>query len=86
MGYSMTADELKRHITAIPFQPFRVHVADGRDIPVRGRDFILLTPSGRMAYVFQPDDSHHVLDVLMITGIHFSTPTETNGQAQSANP
>jgi hypothetical protein len=82
----MTGDELKRHITATPFRPFRVHVADGRDISVQARDFILLSPSGRMAYVFQPDDSHDVLDVLMITGIHFTAPAGANGQAQSTNP
>ena len=82
----MTAEELKRHITATPFRPFFLRVPDGRDIPVRARDFILLSPSGRMAYVFQPDDSHDVLDVLMITGVHFDAPAHANGQSQAPHP
>lgn len=82
----MTAEELRRHITAVPFRPFSLHMADGRQIPVLGRDFILLSPSGRMSYVFQPDDSHDVLDVLMITGVHYDSPAGANGQAQPTNP
>lgn len=81
----MTAEELGRHITATPFRAFSLRVPDGRDIPVRARDFILLSPSGRMAYVFQPDDSHDVLDVLMITGVHYDAPMSTNGQPHSPN-
>ena len=67
----MSSEELRRHITAVPFRPLTINVADGRRIPVIGRDFILVSPSGRTAYVFQRDDSHDLLDMLLITGISF---------------
>src|SRR5260370_36973931 len=65
----MTAEELRQHIKARPFRPFTIHVADGRTIPVAHHDFILVSSSGRMVEVFQPDDSHDIRDMLLITDI-----------------
>jgi hypothetical protein len=67
----MTVEELRHHIKARPFRPFSLHVADGRTILVSHHDFILVSPSGRIIYVFQPDDSHDILDIMLITGISF---------------
>jgi hypothetical protein len=67
----MTAAELRRHINARPFRPFTIHVADGRAIPVAHHDFILVSPSGQLVDVFQPDDSHDILTMVFITGISF---------------
>jgi hypothetical protein len=67
----MSAEELRRHMAAVPFRPFTLNVADGRRIPVLATDFMLISPSGRITDVFQPDDSHDLLDTLMITGISF---------------
>jgi hypothetical protein len=70
----MNAEELRRHITAQPFRPFSLHVADGRRITVVHHDFIMVSPKGRTADVYQADDTHDILDVLMITGISFDPP------------
>lgn len=47
----MSAEELRRRVTAVPFRPFVVNVADGRRIPVVGQDFILVSGSGRVVEV-----------------------------------
>jgi hypothetical protein len=65
----MTADDIRTHIVATPFQPFWINVADGRRIPVRARDFILISPQGRMVDVYQPNDAHDILDIFYITGV-----------------
>lgn len=76
----MSADELRQHITAVPFEPFNLRTADGRQIPVRNRDFILITPNRRHAWVFQPDNSREVLDVMLLLGAEFGpTPVAPNG-------
>jgi NADH-quinone oxidoreductase subunit F len=53
----MTVDKLRELWKAQPFQKFTIHLADGRDISVAHREFLMLSPSGRTAYVSQPDDS-----------------------------
>ena len=70
----MTSQEIKKHITAHPFRPFYLHVSDGRRIPVVGRDFALVSPTGRLVDVYQPDDAHDILDVFLITGVSFDPP------------
>lgn len=70
----MTADEIRRQITMLPFRPFALHVADGRTIPVRARDFILVSPLGFTVDVYQPDDRHDILDTSLITSISFDPP------------
>jgi hypothetical protein len=75
----MSSAELRSHIVSVPFEPFNVRTIDGRNIPVKNRDFILITPSGRHTYIFQPDDSRTVLDNELIVGIDFAVPPAASG-------
>ena len=70
----MSTEELRDAITAVPFKPFVLHVADGRSIPVIGRDFILLSPRGRTVNVYQPDERADRVDMLLVTGLSFAAP------------
>jgi hypothetical protein len=84
----MTANEIREHIVTQPFRPFWIHVADGRRIAVRARDFILISPQGRQVDVYQPDDAHDILDIFHITGVSFDPmppAPAANGQAQPSN-
>ena len=54
---------------AQPFRPFTMHLADGRQLPVVHRDFIMVSPSGRTAIVYQPDDSFNIVDLLLVTDL-----------------
>ena len=65
----MTTDRLKELYNAQPFQPFVIHLADGRGIPVQHREFIMIAPSGRTIYVTQPDDSFNIIDLLLVTDL-----------------
>jgi hypothetical protein len=68
----MSVEELKRNIVASPFVPFTLNIADGRRIPVTGRDFILVPPEkGRTVVVYQRNGEYDLLDALLITGITF---------------
>jgi hypothetical protein len=67
----MTAEDIRQAITSVPFLPFKLNVADGRSIPVVGRDFILVSPLGRMVTVYQPDDRFDWLSIPQITGLSF---------------
>ena len=70
----MAIDELRKWIVATPFQPFTINIADGRRIPVTGRDFILIpSGKGRMVVVYQLNGEYDFIDAMLITGVSFQT-------------
>jgi hypothetical protein len=66
----MTVEQLRATIKAVPFQPFTLRLADGREIPVPHPDFILYAPNmPRIAVVTLSDATVEIIDVLMIVGL-----------------
>ena len=76
---TMKIDEIRNLRDAVQFQPFSVHLAVGRAIPVRHRDFLMTSPSGRTVIVYQPDDSFDIVDVMLITSLRVKS---TNGRSK----
>lgn len=74
----MRIQELRELRDATPFRAFVVHVADGRAIPVRHRDFLMSSPSGRTMIVYQPDDSFDIVDVMLVTSLRVKS---SNGRS-----
>ena len=72
----MTIDQIRNLHQAHPFQPFVMHLADRRKIPVAHHDFIIAAPSGRTVIVYQPDDSFNIVDTLLVTDLE----VKVNGQ------
>jgi hypothetical protein len=75
----MTATELRQLVEAESFQSFNIRLADGRHVPVQHREFLMMSPSGRTAIVYQPDDSFNIIDVLLVTDLE----VKGNGGPQS---
>jgi hypothetical protein len=73
----MTIEEVRAAYHAEPFRPFVLHLADGRNVPVMHREFMATAPSGRTVAVYQPDNSFHVVDLLLVTDLEFNL--QTNG-------
>jgi hypothetical protein len=65
----MKISELQKLYDAEPFRPFLIHMADGRKIPVKHREFMALSPSGRTAYVYQLNDDSDLIDVALVTAL-----------------
>ena len=80
----MTIEQLKNAYQAQPFRPFVIHLADGRQIPVRSREFILSSPSGRTIVVYQPDETMNIIDLLLITDLEFKSATNGAGKRRRA--
>jgi hypothetical protein len=72
----MTIEQIRNLYQAHPFQPFVMHLADGRQISVVHHDFIIAAPSGRTVIVYQPDDSFNIVDTLLVTDLE----VKANGQ------
>ena len=73
----MAIEKLRDFYNAQPFQPFAIHLADGRELPVHHRDFFAAAPSGRTVTLYQPDDSLNVIDLLLVTDL--KQKSATNG-------
>ncbi len=76
----MTVEQVRSAYNAQPFRPFVMHLADGREVPVRHREFIMTVPSGRTVVVCQPDDTVNIIDLLVVTDLEFRP--QTNGSSR----
>jgi hypothetical protein len=65
----MTLEPIRNLCLAEPFHPFVLYLADGREIPVQHREFIMSVPSGRTEIVAQPDDTLNIVDLLLVTDV-----------------
>jgi hypothetical protein len=71
---------IKEFYNAQPFQPFVIHLSDGRAIPVHHREFMMAIPSGRTIVVTQPDDSQNVIDLLLVTDLEIQPAKKGSGK------
>jgi hypothetical protein len=65
----MTSEKLRSVHRAQPFQPFTIHLADGRSFHVPHPEFMWMTPRGRIALVAHEDESFDFVDLLLVTSI-----------------
>ena len=75
----MTTQQLQTMLHASPFQPFDVHLADGRAIPVGHPELVFVTPGGRTVGIAITDDAIEILDLLLVT----SLKPHSNGATRS---
>lgn len=64
----MTTVILRERISARPFEPFSIHLADGSAVTVRHPEFIAYG-GGRTAVVYTGDETTETLDLLLVTKI-----------------
>jgi len=80
----MTGDKLRDILNTRPFAPFILHLADGRNITVPHPEFMSLSPSGRVAHLFESDESSQFIDVMLITSVELRSPPPDNGDARNS--
>jgi hypothetical protein len=73
----MTVDRFREFHRATPFQPFEMHLADGRTIPVDHPELVAIYPSGRTVAIVV-DDILEVIDLLLVASLKH----RSNGRAR----
>ena len=68
----MDVDTLREHYRERPFQPFRIHMSDGRQVRVDHPELMMISPGGVTAVVYERDGRHHFLAIDLITGVELS--------------
>lgn len=67
--FNMTIEQLRKMHLARPFQPFDVHLADGRSLPVEHPEFLSQSPVGRTIAVGLADGTIEIVDLLLVTSL-----------------
>ena len=72
----MTVEQLRNVHQANPFQPFTIHLSDGRHFLVPHPEFLARSPSGRTAILYHADEYFSIIDLLLVTEleVHPGTP------------
>ncbi len=61
----MKIEKIREALHAQPFRPFWIHLADDGQIPVAHEDFVALEPAGREIVAYLPDNTHHIVDMML---------------------
>lgn len=64
-------EQIRKAHRAQPFVPFFLRLANGREIPVRKAELMLLPPGSTMAAVYDTDDACSIIEVRHLTDLVF---------------
>ena len=70
----MTKEEIKQHLEANPFVPFRVKIAGGGEIEVPSRDHAHLHPRGRVMTIFIERGGTEIIDIALVSSTYKPEP------------
>ncbi len=73
----MTTQQLRTAHRSTPFRPFNIRMADGRTFSIPHPDFLSMSPVGRTVVVYHPDDSASIIDLLLMTKLELSPPSNS---------
>lgn len=66
----MTIERLRAAWKSQPFQPFRIHTADGRSVTVGHPDYLSMSSGGRTIVVNHAhDEGLEIIDLLLVTNL-----------------
>ena len=66
--------DIRKHLAIMPFAPFSVRLADGREYPVPTIDHIYLPPTGGRVVISDDQGIVVVLPALLISGLVHQSP------------
>ena len=73
--------DIRKLVRAVPFVPFTIHLADGRQVRVPTVDHVAVSPTGGRVIVFADDDTHDILSSLLISRITVDQQPEPQGRS-----
>lgn len=61
--------DIRKHLAIVPFEPFRIRIANGQEYPVPTIDHIYLPPGSTRVVVSDDEGFVAVLPALLISGL-----------------
>lgn len=78
----MTVEQLRAARDANPFLPFIIHMADGRSLRIPHRDYLSMSPGGRIVMVYR-EDAFSMIDLLLVTELEMEAISQTQTVASA---
>ena len=69
----MSPGEIRAALSAQPFRPFTIHLADQRSFLVPHPEYAAVHPKGRWVMIMN-DDGYDIADMPLVTGIYVAGP------------
>jgi len=76
----MTIEQLRTAYEAQPFQPFILHLADGKQLNVPHREFMSHSASGRTVIIHGEGETWNVVDLLLVTRLEVNPIRLSDGK------
>jgi hypothetical protein len=70
----MMKEQIRELLKAIPFEPFVIHTASGKSVPVVHPDFILAASDAPHVLVEETNGLWHSINIMLITSLEKTTP------------
>ena len=80
----MKIESIREVVRAQPFRPFWIYLGDDGRIPVEHEDFVAFQPSGREIIVYRMDDTHQILDTMLITRVEIKPGNRPRARRKKA--
>jgi hypothetical protein len=79
---------IREVMQSVPFRPFRLRLADGREFLVRHPDFVSIGAAGRWVVHVDPerDNTTTILEPLLIISIEYPPPLSATEIPNGATP
>ena len=81
----MKTESLHEVITAAPFRPFKLRLADGSRIEIRHPEWIAHPSGARTAVVMNADESIRIIDVGLVLEVELGPPVPAGTPAADPN-
>ncbi len=81
----MSLGEIRSALSAAPFRPFTIHLADQRSFLVPHPEYATVHPKGRWVMVMHDDGGYDIADMLLVTGIHVTPGQVGTGERQGSH-
>ena len=62
-------EQIRRYLSATPFEPFTLQMADGRTLVVNSPDGLWITPKSGLFFWHQKDDTMERVNLLLVVGV-----------------
>jgi hypothetical protein len=73
----MTSNVIRDLLLAVPFRPFTVHVAEGKNFRIEHPECVAILQSERMIFINTKNDDYEWVDVFLVTRVESSAPQQT---------
>ena len=71
----MTGEQIREVCISVPFRPFEMLLADGRNLLVEQPDLIEPVGDGRVVRLYGRPDVVEVIDLLLVVSVRFRNPS-----------